>query len=608
MPTLSPTPPPASPRLGRWRRPLLWGLGVFLVLEVILNGLLATGLLEALINRSSRSLDVEWGRAWSVWPDSIQVRALRIRNEEAGGGHWELTMESAELDLSPLALLRLKVQAEQVNVEGLSFRLHPGDPAARGPQGPGEPPPWELQLKGVRVHGVRELVVGPLRLTGVTEATGELALVPGHRLTVSGARARLGEGELTHQGNVLAHVEGGTADCDIDARRDTEGRLDVVSGLGGRLQVSTTLPSLTTLRRWVPQLAEAELEGGAGRLEADVRLKEGRFAPDSRLEGSGRPILVPLGLVRVRAPWRLHGEVRAKEDGPSHARLRLVLSPVKVEGKGGQLLETSEVAVSLEAPAPRLGEPPRDVHAALHVAASNPLDLRVLNDWLGPAIQVDSGQARLVAESQADAAKGRGKASLELSTDDIRARWGGTMLGARLVLDVDARKLALRRDTVTFAGSRLLLRNASVQKGDKPQVHGWEGTLAFPEATLSLSPAVLSGRFAGSFTNAAPFIALLTDKTGLPQVLSPLLEAKNLELSGTVSLGSSGVKVEKIHVQGEGLELHGKVELAGPSTQAVMLVKVRQLPLGVEVTPERVHLQLLHPSTWYEQKLGERVD
>ncbi|WP_375773658.1 hypothetical protein NR798_23260 [Archangium gephyra] len=581
---------------------------MFAVLELLLNGLLATGLLETLINRSSRSLKVEWGRAWSVWPDSIQVRGLRIRNEEADGGHWELAMESAELDLSPLALLRLKVRAEQVSVEGLSFRLQPGDPAARRPEGPGEPPPWELQLKGVRVHGVRELAVGPLRLTGVTDATGELALVPGHRLIVSEARVRIGEGELTYEKNLLAHVEGGTADFGFDARRDAQGRLDVASALGGRLQVATTLPSLTTLQRWVPQIAEASLEGGAGRLEVDLRLEEGRLAPDSRLEGSGKPILVPLGLVRVRTPWRVHGEVRAKEDGPSRAGLRLVLGPVKVEGKNGQLLETSEVTVSLKAPAPRLGEPPRDVHAALHVAASNPLDLRVLNEWLAPAIQVDSGQASLVATSQADAAKGRGTAALELSTDDIRARWGATRLGARLVLDVDARKLALRRDTVTFAGSRLLLRNASVQKGDKPQVHGWEGTLSFPEATLRLSPAVLEGRFAGSFTNAAPFIALLTDKTGLPQVLSPLLEARNLELSGSVSLGSGGVKVDKLRLQGEGFELRGKVELTGPATQAVLLVKVKQLPLGVEVTPEGTHLQLLQPSAWYEQKLGERVD
>ena len=607
MTSLPPIPPPASRRLGRWRRPLLWGLGVFLVLEALLNGLLATGLLERLINRSSTSLKVEWDRAWSVWPDSIQVRGLKLRIQEPGGGHWELAMESAAVDLSPLALLQLRVRAEQVHVEGLSFRLQPGRPGARGPDGPGEPPPWELQLRGVRVHGVRELAVGPLRLTGVTEASGELALVPGHRLTVREARVRLGEGELTHQEHVIAHVEGGTADFDIDAKRDAQGRLDVASGLGGRLQVSTTLPSLTTFQRWVPQLAEASLQGGAGRLEADLHLKEGRLAPDSRLEGSGKPIIVPLGFVRVRAPWRLRGEVRAKEDGPSRAGLRLSLGPVKVEGKNGQLLETSEVTLSVEAPAPRLGEPLRDVHGALHVAASDPLDLRVLNDWLAPAIQVDSGRATLVAMSQADPAKSRGKAGLELSTDDLRARWGGTTLGGRLLLDVDARKLALRRDTLKFDGSRLLLRNVSVQTG-KSQAHDWEGTLSFPEGTLTLSPTAFTGRFAGSFSNAAPFIALLTGKTGLPQVLAPLLEARNLELSGTVSLGTGGVKVEKIRVQGEGLELRGKVELAGPSTQAVLLVKVQQLPLGVEVTAEGTRFQLLDPSAWYERKLGERVD
>lgn len=603
----------ASRHLTRWRRPLLWVLGGCVVMELLVNGLLATGALQARLNRSFERMSVEWDGGWSIRPDHLHVGNLRIRRQEPNGDVWELQMESAEVNLAVLAIFQRRLEAESVEVQGLSVRLQLGEhPAGTGRKpraGPEERNPWTFELRDVRVHEVRELVWGNNALTGITGATGELELVPGQRLTVRDTRVRLGKGELRHREKGVAHIEEGTAGFGIDAKRDEDtGGFDVASGLEGRLQVTATLPSLTTFQRWVPQLAEAELEGGAGRLEADVRVKEGRLAPESRLEGSGEPITVPVGLLRVRAPWRVHGEVRAQEHGPALAGLRLVLEPVKLEGKKGRVVETSEVTVSLETPAPRLGEPVHDVRATLHAARSDPLDLRMLNDWLGPAIQVESGHATLEASTRAHPGKGQGTAHLQLLTEDLQARWGGMMLGGHVTLDVDARTLALHRTTMTFEGSRLMLRDVSVQTGGKDQARHWDGTLSFTDATVTLSPAVAEGRFQGSFSNAAPFIALLTDKTGLPRALSPLLDARNLELSGEVTLASGGAKVEKLRAKGEGLELRGRAEFADASSRAVLLVKVGLIPVGVEVTPEGTHVQVLRPYKWYEQKTGERTD
>lgn len=597
-----------SRHLMRWRRPLLWVLGVGVALLLLVNGLLATGTLGSLLSHGFERMTVTWEHGWSLWPDHVHVKNLRIWRRESNGDTWELRMESAEVNLSLSSLFRRRLEADSVLVRGLRVRLEIGaNPAGTGPQEGVPKEPWAIVLRGVRVEGVRELAWGNNVLTGIAEATGEMELVPGLSLAVRDAHARLGEGELTHRGGRVAHIEEGTATCDIEAGRDETGALDVASGLSGRLQLSATLPSVTTFQRWVPQLAEAELEGGAGRLRADVRVKEGRIEPESVMDGSGEPVTLPVGLLRVRAPWRFHGEVRAKQDGQASAGIQLVLAPVKLEGRKGQVLETSELKVSLESPAPRLGEPLHDVHASLHVAQSDPLDLRVLNDWLGQAFEVDSGQARLEGSTRAHPSDGGGTAHLELKTEGLQAHWGGAKLGGSVALEIDARKLALHHTTVTFDGSQLLLRDISVRTRDDQERH-WDGTLSFPDATLKLSPAVLEGRFTGSFSNAAPFIALLTAKTSLPHVLSPLLQAKDLKLSGAVMLESSGAKVEKLRVDGDGLELRGGVELAGESAHAVLLVKVGVLPLGVEVTSDGTHVQVMHPYDWYQEKTGEKAD
>jgi hypothetical protein len=58
-------------------------------------------------------------------------------------------------------------------------------------------------------------------------------------------------------------------------------------------------------------------------------------------------------------------------------------------------------------------------------------------------------------------------------------------------------------------GSQIQLQEVSVRTGADEE-RNWEGTLTFPEATLDLSPPAAQGRFSGNFSNAAPFVALLT--------------------------------------------------------------------------------------------------
>ncbi|HYH98892.1 hypothetical protein [Hyalangium sp.] len=556
-----PTPPLPSvpPPQARWRRPLLWGLGGLLVLELLYNAVLVTGLLATVINHFSRDHPrVEWSRAWSLVPGHVHVRDLKLGQEAANGSSWQLELGEVKVELSLLALLKRELKADSLDVRGLQLRIRSGTPEPGGdtPRKPPPADPWKVLLHGVRVQNVRELDVKGVRLTGITDASGSLEVVPGHRVSVRDAKVRLGPGQLSYEEEAMLHLEQGSGEFSLETQRQgPESGLDLITGLtGGRFQFTATHPALSELPRLTSGLEGVSLRGGSGKLEVDLHVKEGRLAQGTQLKGSAEPLLVSTGSLRLKAPWRFHSDVYTHEDGTDRLGLKLTLGPARMESGEGPTLETSEVILLLGAKAPRLDQSPPDIQ-------------------------------------------------LELHTKPLHVTWGGATMKGLVHVEVDARKLAYQGGKVVLHGSRVQLQEVSVQAG-QDEAHNWEGMLTFPEATLALSPPAAEGRFSGSFSNAAPFVALLTAQGALPRVLSPLLNANNLGLTGTVSLGEKGAKVSKLLANGQGLELRGTAESTGGSPHVVLLVKMGILSVGVETGSGATHVQVLNASSWYQEKTG----
>jgi hypothetical protein len=560
------TPPSAQsshPR-GRWHRPWLWGLAGLVLFELLYNGVLLTGLLATILNHATHGHPrIGWTRAWSVIPGDVYVRNLTLRQEDDRGGFWQLDLEDVTVDLSLVSLLRRRLEAESLEVRGLHVRLAPAPPPPeeeRKPASPPSPDPWQVLLYNVRIQDVRELNWKSVQLTGIQEATGTLELILGHRVSAQDVKVRLGPGQLRIQGEALLDVQQGSAGFVIEApRQEPEGGFDLTAGLReGHLQFNATVRALEELQPLVSSITDVRLSGGAGSLEAKLQVKEGRLAPGTLVKGQGQPVTIRSGPVSVTAPWALHADVYPREGAADRFGLKLTLSSLQAEAGQALTMKTPEVLVLLGARSPRLDEPLPDVH-------------------------------------------------LDVRTEPLHAEWAGATLRGRVLLNIDARKLAVsRRDTLVFHGSELQLQEISVHTKED-QTRDWEGTLSFPEATLTLAPPALEGRFAGKFSNASPFVALLTHQGALPGWLSPLLTARNLELSGAVDMGERGAKLRQMHARGEGLELHGQAETTGGPPQAVLLVKMGVLAVGVEAGAQGTDIQILRPTHWYEQKTGEKL-
>ncbi|NMO14623.1 hypothetical protein HPC49_03865 [Pyxidicoccus fallax] len=582
-------------------RVLAWAMGGVLLLEVLLNLALNTPLVPALVHRATPRTRLGWSRAWWPWPGQLQARDFFLERRDAHA-RWRVEAEDVEAHLDVVALFRRQLVVEGVRARGVRARVEPLPSGEQAPPKPPKPHPWRIELRGLEVQAARELVVGTVRYTGPAEARGTVRLIAGQRLTVEAGQLRLTDGFVEVQGHRAARLESLSTNFSLEAFRRAPEGWEVFGGLSGRLQAKADLLALDWLGASLPPHARVDLREGAGTMEAEVRIQKGVLEPGSRVEAQGAPLQLWVGPAHARAPWRVHGTVEADADGEARGRLRLSFSSVHVDGPHARLLELPEVALTFHAE-PRLGLAAPVIQRELHVAPSKPVDLRMLNAWTGQTFRVDSGSATLKASGHGDSEHARGSLRLTVDSDLVEARAGDTRLLGRASAEFDTRRLSLQGRRVGLDGTTLWLSQVSADL-DTATLRGWSGTFSLPQATLLLSPPELEARFSGRFASAAPFVALLTGSKKLPRFLAPLLQARELEVTGRVLLGPPGLQVRELRITDENLQLQGRMDLSRGATHALVLATLDGITGAVEVTPEDTHVQLHDARRWYEERLA----
>ncbi|MFY2563929.1 hypothetical protein ACN469_40440 [Corallococcus terminator] len=600
-PLASRAPPGVRARRGGWRRVLKWGLVVVLALEALLNLALNVGLVPALLARATPRTQVDWHRGWWLWPGPVHLQGFFVQQRDARVA-WRLDAEQVDAHTSLFALLSRRVRADGVNARGVSVRAEPMPALEQAPARHPSAHPWDIELRGVELEELRELMLKPVRYVGPGQLKGAVHLVAGQRLTVTLEALRLSDGALELEGRTVARVREVSSELALDAVRPAGEEKRRVERFDGRLAVKMEVLDLAWLGALVSREHPDLLGEGAGQLDAEVRIQGGKLAAGSRVDASGAPLELRVGSARVRAPWRVHGEVTEDRASGTRSVLRMRFAPVHVEGTGGRVLEVPEVALTLHG---KMHDPDAatQVKHELRVTRSRPVDLRMLNAWMGKTFRVESGHATLEASDSSAGQQTPQRLRLNLSSDLVEGRWAEARVLGKASVEVDARRLSLHGKRLGLDGSAVHLHHVSV---DVPhtQIRGWSGSFDLPQARLTLDPAELEAHFSAHFSNADPFVALLTEEKKLPGFLSPLLEAKDLEVTGQARMSDAGLQINALHAKADGLELEGRLDTARGSTHALIFAKVGLLSGAVQVKPGDTHVQLKDARRWYEERLS----
>ena len=586
----------AAPRRKRWRRAALWAVAAFVVLEVLLNVALNVGVVQAIMRRGTDRVVLSWQRAWWLWPmGRLHLRDFTLTKQDPDLW-WKVEVEALSARISLASLLSNHVDVKSIDGHGASFQLEPSSAPEEPPSEPGSRP-WEIELKDVTLHEVRVLDFSRVRFAGSLDVTGSLHLKSREQLLVDLPSVRVEQGFLEVDAKKVARLETLTARAVLDAPfRDGQG-YDLSQALGGQVQAKVELFPLDWINEQLGASAPLSLRGGAGRVDLDVRMQKGALEAGSKVDAQGAELDLRAGPMRARAPWSLQASLEPERpEGPS-GRLSLVFAPVRLTGPGGKGVEVPEVALFVSARR-RPGDRGFDLEPDLRVAKSQPLDLRVINPWLEQTLEIDSGHVTVRSEERPKGSKARGPLRLRMDTDLVSGSMGKHKVLLRAEVEVDARHLSADLTELGLAGTTLRLSKVS-SNGPVP-IRAWSGVFTLPRASLSLSPTVLSARFASHLTDTQPLVALLTTSKGLPSFLTSLLNIREVDVTGQVRIDERGLQVRELKAKGQGFSLEGHLDLVRGDITGALLTTIGAVTGAVELRPGHNNLHLVEPRKWFD--------
>ncbi|MFP2900199.1 hypothetical protein [Corallococcus sp. 4LFB] len=231
------------------------------------------------------------------------------------------------------------------------------------------------------------------------------------------------------------------------------------------------------------------------------------------------------------------------------------------------------------------------------MAKSKPLDLRVLNPWLGRTLEIDSGHVTIRSEEPSKGAKARNALELRMDTDLVSGRMGRNKVLLRAEVEVDARHLSWDMTELGLGGTTLRLSQVS-SNGNVP-IRAWSGTFTLPRASLTLSPTVLKARFSSQLTDTQPLVALITSSRKLPGFLTSLLNIPKVEVTGQVQIDERGLQLRELKAKGDGFSLEGHLDLVQGNMTGALLATLGAVTGGIELRPGKHDLHLLKATEWF---------
>jgi hypothetical protein len=608
-------------------------IGVATLYELGVNVALSAGWIAHVVSRDPETLRLSFARARSFWPGHVHVEGLDLRSRSSTI-EWQLHIDSADADISLLALLHHRFHTGRVAANGVSFRLRfrldpnalNADRAARLPpidgfdevpllgRPPDAPPgsgkPWTVDVRGVDAQRVREVWIDAFRLEGTLRAMGGFTIGEG-QLDVGPASALIDSVALTTGQDVIAsHVEG-----IVDARL-TPVNLDEVKGLAvlQSLTMSSMLQgemgSVHFLQHFLPSGAVA-LEGGAGTFHGTTNVVRGVVTTGTMSHAELEPLRVRIAGRTLETRLRL--DLTTGNTDEHHAA---AWTAVEVG-----LTDVTFTDVNAKHPAATC----RSIAASLQseqLDLTHPLGLAptFAYSWQMPRLEIKDARA-IDAALPADA-----PVRFEQSTGQLASKGEGSLEGLRAESSLDgtvtmvvdgARVTSSVKGTVPlragFATRSLDFSGADLTLHD-PSRSEWWARVKVGTASVHLEPPKVSLVIAMTARDGAPFLAFysstkkasLAGGAALKILPTELAEKMTANLSGGVRLTASkgSLDLRDLDVKGASSRLRGVLRRRNTTTDGGLLLEAGPTAVGISFEAGKTDLVLLEPTKWFETKVA----
>jgi hypothetical protein len=610
-------------------------VGVIALLVVYVaaaNVLLSGGRLPRLLSRNPETFRVTYTSARSWWPQRVHVEGLDVRVRDATM-ELELHIDHADVNLSLWALVVRRLHTSRVEARGVTWRMRfrgeegalSPDRIARLPPIDGFPPvplldvpplpasdasahPFDVDLEGLDVRGVREVWIEDFRLTGDLNARGGFLIAARDHFEVRPAHVDVHDATLSTGDDVMVAAVHGVVDARVDRTPidDATKGIEVLRNLSSRSVLEGDVGGLVFVRHFVPEsIAPA---GGAGTFRGTLVIERGVVTAESASHMELGPASVAFGGANQVAVGATTIDVTTSaEDSGVAASSTVVLRDVRLTAPGAQppIATSQVVTLHVGVDETDLAVLPRDFHYAWDAPATSIRDLGGLEPLLGPerGFRLEGGSAKAATSGHGSLheleARARVDSSAAMSIDEAHVT-------AQVSADVAAR-VKLDERIVDFAGSAVELAELRV-RGGTPHP-GWVGHVKLLVATIHVTPPALDLTFHSTASDARPMLALYSAMKGvsvaarmaLAIVPDPAIETAtaNLVADGRLHVAPETVALHGLDVRGEATRARGEWTKRGKTASGGFLFEAGPVSVGLAFDETGARPILAGAQAWF---------
>jgi hypothetical protein len=605
---------------------------VVLIYEIGANVALSSRAIASLVSSHPERLRLKYAGARTFWPGRVHLTGFDLRGREANV-EWQVHIDTADVNLSLLALIRRRFEVAKVVATGVTFRarfrleadaLDP-DRVARMPPIDGFeatpivglPPdtsdpnakPWTVDLQGVEAQA-SEVWIDAFRVVGVIDAKGGFTL-GSQRLTLAPSTAEIQTTALTTGEDAIATDVTGR----LDAQMDTVD-LGVVKGPAvlRSLTMSSALEGkmggIRFIRHFVRNDAVA-FSGGSGTFRSEMNLVRGVV-----MKGTSSRIELEPALLRIKER-KVEGRIRIdlttgdadEANTTPWTRVDVGLSDLmftepKAKGPAAtcKILKTSARARQID-----LAEPEgvtKDFAYSWETPQLDVLDLHAVDDTLpvDSPFHIEHGTATVTTS-------GRGSLSGASAEVGIESKLTMDVWGARVSSGVKG-TVPLK---ASFLGRSLDLAGTDLTLSDPAKVEWWS-KVALGTATIHVEPPSIALALSTTARDGAPFLSLYEKiegsstaaKVALGVVPNPMIESMTANLHGGLRLAArrGALDIDQIEAKGAASRLRGVLKKRGDRMDGGLLVEAGPTALGISFASGSTSFVVIDAPKWFETKVA----
>ncbi|BDU16230.1 hypothetical protein [Lysobacter auxotrophicus] len=354
---------------------------------------------------------------------------------------------------------------------------------------------------------------------------------------------------------------------------------------------------------------------GAGVVDADVRVIDGRIAGGSRV---GVPDVQAVAHVmgnRIAGRARADGRLDTGPDDEVLPRLELVMERFDiaaddaaarpfVQGQNLRLLLESVSGVERQA----LRQPGamkqvgQAMRAHLTFADAKVPDLRAYNRYLpNDHLRFDGGSGTLSGDLTLDGAGAIGQGTLGIDARAARMHLAGIALRTDVDIDTKLRRADLKRHTFNIDGTRMALANVSFTEPGGESRGGWWTRIDLQRARMDWDrPVSIDGRARIAMKDVGFLLALFSRQKDYPKWMFKLVDSGPAQANGNVRLAGQTLLLDNVDASNARYDVKARLRLHGKQRAGSLYAKWGVLSCAVAVDNGQRDFHLIRAREWYD--------